>query len=362
MGLSRVRLGDLIAQRREKNPGLDVPSKGVTSEGFIDPKQPDADTHLYNVFYKGDFVFNPARMEINSIAFNDLYDVAICSSLYEVFYVTREDLLEPRYLNLFVKRDEFARRCSYIGWGSAREYCRVGNISEIEIDLPPIEVQRKYVAIYEAMLANQRACERGLDDLKLTCDALYDKCKHEGAPTELSQLLTEVDNRNSCGDDLGAMGISLDHTFIESRAELKDVARYKLVEPGKLACNLIHVGRDAAYPIAKNDGQVTLMVSPDYFVFEPRGSSMGSYLMGWFSRNEVGRNGWFICDTDIRGRLNLGLFLGLRIPVPDDATVEAIAELREAYQTRSSINDRLKAQLKDICPILIRGSIEEASK
>ena len=37
-------------------------------------------------------------------------------------------------------------------------------------------------------------------------------------------------------------------------------------------------------------------------------------------------------------------------------------EIHEAYITRKEINEKLKAQIKDICPILIKGSIEEARK
>lgn len=81
MKLSKYLLGDLIQQRREKNSFDGLPICGVTRDGFIPPKQQDADTSLYNVFYKGDFVFNPARMELNSIVFNDTYDKAICSSM-----------------------------------------------------------------------------------------------------------------------------------------------------------------------------------------------------------------------------------------------------------------------------------------
>ena len=60
MKLNKYKLGSLIKQRREKNNNYNVPIKGVSKEGFIDPKQKDADTKLYNVFYKNDFVFNPA--------------------------------------------------------------------------------------------------------------------------------------------------------------------------------------------------------------------------------------------------------------------------------------------------------------
>ena len=83
---STYKLGELITQRREKNDGQgNYVICGVSREGLIPPKQIEADTSIYNMFYLNDFIFNPARMELNSIAFNDKYDKAICSSLYEVF-------------------------------------------------------------------------------------------------------------------------------------------------------------------------------------------------------------------------------------------------------------------------------------
>ena len=52
----------------------------------------------------------------------------------------------------------------------------------------------------------------------------------------------------------------------------------------------------------------------------------------------------------------------VRIPVPDIEIQQDIVNIFEAYNTRKDINEKLKAQIKDICPILIKGSIEEASK
>ena len=141
MKLIKYKLGDLIRQRRQKNDSTDLPICGVTRDGFIPPKQQDADMSLYNVFYLKDFVFNPARMELNAIVFNDRYEKAICSSLYEVFYVHRPEVILPEYLALLVKQDWFTRYCKFMGSGSAREYCRVANISELEIEVPPIEFQ-----------------------------------------------------------------------------------------------------------------------------------------------------------------------------------------------------------------------------
>lgn len=151
MKSNKCKLGDIITQRREKNNEENLPICGVTREGFIPPKQKDADTSLYNVFYKKDFVFNPARMELNSIVYNNIYDKAICSSLYEVFYVSRPDIVLPEFLALIVKQNWFTRYCEFLGSGSAREYCRVANISQIEINYPSIEEQRKIIKGYKTI-------------------------------------------------------------------------------------------------------------------------------------------------------------------------------------------------------------------
>ena len=173
MELTKCKLCELITQRREKSDGTPLPICGVSKDGLIPPKQIDADTSIYNVFYRDDFIFNPARMELNSIAINDKYDRAICSSLYEVFYVHRTDLLLPHYLKLIVKQKWFTRYCEFLGQGSAREYCRFNNISEIEIEFPSIEEQKKIVEHYTA-LQNRIAIKKQINDnLEATAYALY---------------------------------------------------------------------------------------------------------------------------------------------------------------------------------------------
>ena len=173
MKLIKYKLGDLIRQRRQKNDSTDLPICGVTRDGFIPPKQQDADTSLYNVFYLKDFVFNPARMELNAIVFNDRYEKAICSSLYEVFYVHRPEVILPEYLALLVKQDWFTRYCKFMGSGSAREYCRVANISELEIEVPPIEFQAEMARDNQIIRDRIELKRRINDNLEATAQALY---------------------------------------------------------------------------------------------------------------------------------------------------------------------------------------------
>ena len=173
MELTKCKLGELITQRREKNDGSNLPICGVSKDGLIPPKQIDADTSIYNVFYRDDFIFNPARMELNSIAINDKYDRAICSSLYEVFFVHRTDLLLPHYLKLMVKQKWFTRYCEFLGQGSAREYCRFNNISEIEIKFPSVEEQQRIVDYYSSIQKRIALKKQINDNLEATALAIY---------------------------------------------------------------------------------------------------------------------------------------------------------------------------------------------
>lgn len=366
MALTRYRLGELIAQRREKYDGSQLPVRGVTRDGFIPPKQSVDDLHLYNMFYMNDFVFNPARMEINSIALNLHYEKAACSSLYEVFYVTRPDLIDPRYLNLFIKRDEFARLCSFIGWGSAREYCRVADISDIEIELPPIEVQRKYVAIYEAVCENQRCYEAGLEDLKLACDAELEQLMDTMSPAPITAFIDETDERNEGQYDLSNVrGISIEKKFIPTKAKMDGVSlsNYKVVHPREIAYVPVTSRNGGKITIAQNVTNDTFLISAAYLTLKcDETNLLPEYLMLFFTRSEFDRYARFNSWGSARETFDWAEMENVRIPIPSLDVQRSIADLFKAYNERKEINEKLKRQIRDLCPILIKGSLEEARK
>lgn len=227
MKLSKYLLGNLIQQRREKNSFEGLPICGVTRDGFIPPKQQDADTSLYNVFYKGDFVFNPARMELNSIVFNDTHDKAICSSLYEVFYVKRTDIVVPEFLALLVKQNWFTRYCEFLGSGSAREYCRVANISEIEIELPPIENQIE-IAHQHKTLVERIALKKHINDnLEAQAQAvLQDKIKSNGAETTVDNLINLFDSMRRPMSSLDRSGMERIYPYYGAASLMDYVDNY----------------------------------------------------------------------------------------------------------------------------------------
>ena len=194
----RKKLGDYITQRREKNTSDDLPICGVCREGLIPPKQQDADISLYNVFYKNDFIFNPARMELNSITLNTQHDKAICSSLYEIFYINDTSILLPEFLFVQLKTDNFIRFCEFQGQGSVREYCRFANISEYPVIVPDIKEQQKIVDTYNAITNRIRIKQKINENLEKTAQCLFEELTKDKENFE-TKTIEEISDAVICG-------------------------------------------------------------------------------------------------------------------------------------------------------------------
>lgn len=368
MALTKYKLGELIEQRREKYDNVsDLPIRGVSREGFIDAKQPGADLSLYNVFYYGDFVFNPARMELNSIAYNCIYDKAICSSLYEIFYVSRKDILLPEYLNMFVKRDEFARLCEFLGWGSAREYCRVSNLIDVEISLPDIEQQRKYVDVYLALQNNLAAYQSKVDELKTVCDGYIDKLKSDNEKFKIGDFIELSDVRNE-NDELGLdqlRGISTEKKFIETKADMLDVklTSYKIVNPNEFCYVADTSRRGDKIALAFNDSEENYLISSIYTVFKVKDENRLNphFLMMFFTQNDFNRYARFNSWGSARETFDWSEMCDVKIPIPPIDIQNSIASIYKSFIERQRIASQLKEHLNKLCPILIKGSLQTAN-
>ena len=365
MALTKYKLGELIEQRREKyNCEEKLPIRGVSREGFISPKQDGADLSIYNVYYRNDFVFNPARMELNSIALNLFWDKAICSSLYEIFYVTRTDIVLPEYLNMFIKRDEFARKCWFEAVGSARNYFRVGDLAEFEISLPPIDLQQKYVDIYNAMVSNQECYERGLEDLKLTCDAYIENLRRQIPCEEIGPYTTRQDIRNGENGTKNVMGVSTSKEFREptSKVNRNELSNYKVVKPRQITFVQTTHNEKVFCNAFNNTDEDIVVTSVNEVFYTDESRLLPEYLVMFFNRTEFDRYARFHSWGSARETFTWNDLVKVRIPIADINIQKDISDIFTVYKERKDINEKLKAQIKDICPILIKGSIEEARK
>lgn len=374
MALTKYKLGKLLQLLDNRNVDLLYGSddvRGVNNLKELMPTKADIsgrDLRKFQIVNPGEFVFNHRTSRNGSkfsIAYNDTEKPVICTEDYVVFRVTEEAqrcILSARWLYIFFKRAEFDRYVITNSWGSSTEFFNWDDVCDIEIELPPFAIQQKYVDVYQAMLANQQSYEQGLEDLKVAFDSILDKEKHKAKMIAVGELLTEIDRRNDDGAIDDVKGININKQFMPTVANTTNVnlRRYKVVEKGQIAYSGMQTGRDKCIRIALQNSGQPIIVSPAYTVFEVnKNCVLPEYFMMWFSRSESDRRGWFMSDSSIRSNLDLDRFYETQIPVPSIDKQRAIVDIYKTYVERKSIGNRLKERIKNICPILIKGSLDE---
>lgn len=375
MGLTRIRLGDFIERSTQNNKELEYGTDlivGVNSQGvFAIPKgnTDGVDLKPYKIVNNGAFVYNPTRLELGSIAYRT-EGLCIVSHLYMVFYLTDEGkkIIDPMWLYIYFRRAEFCREVTFRNFGSQRPEFNFNDMSDIIVPLPDIGIQRKYVKIYNAMLANQQSYERGLEDLKLVCDAYIEELRKELSHRKLGNYISICENKN---DDLvygidDVRGVSIEKKFIDTKANMEGVSLkpYAIVKPDEFAYVTVTSRNGEKISLARNNSNEVYICSSSYIVFKVNDTRelLPEYLSMLFERSEFNRYSRFNSWGSARETFDWEEICEVRIPVPEIEIQHDIVNIFKVYNTRKDINEKLKAQIKDICPILIKGSIEEAIK
>ena len=186
-----------------------------------------------------------------SLAFNETTDTYIVSSTYVVFDIGRIDLLDADYLFMYFNRPEFDRYARFNSWGSARETFNWEDMCDIDIDLPPLPIQQKYVAIYKAMVANQQSYERGLGDLRLVCDGFIEDLRSHTVYSRLGEYieLVEATNQDLAYGIDDVRGVSIEKKFIETKADMTGVSLnpYYVIQPNGFFKNCYIAGAIYGY-------------------------------------------------------------------------------------------------------------------
>lgn len=271
MGLTKIRLGDYIERSTVNNSdlkyGIDFIA-GVNNQGiFTAPKgnTEGVDLKPYKIVNNGAFVYNPTRLDLGSIAYR-MEDLCIVSHLYMVFYLTEEGkkIIDPLWLFIYFRRSEFCREVTFRNFGSQRPEFNFSDMSDIIIHLPDIDIQRKFVAVYNAMLENQQSYERRLDDLKLVCDAYIEDLRRKMPCEAIGAYIEEFNQKNEIGLTLDSVrGIATSKEFIDTKANMDGVAldNYKIVEPGMIAFISDTSRRADKMSLALNQSEEAYLVS-----------------------------------------------------------------------------------------------------
>ena len=142
------RIGDIIEQVSQRNKRclvntvLSVNNKlGFINqdEQFEDRMVASEDTSNYKVVTKDDFAYNPARINVGSIARLKSYDKGIVSPMYICFKVT--DSIVPEYLESYFATNQFFKEMQKRLEGSVRLCLSFEGLCNIPVVIPNMDEQ-----------------------------------------------------------------------------------------------------------------------------------------------------------------------------------------------------------------------------
>ncbi len=373
MGLTKYKLGELIEHCDDRN------SDGVYSlenvkgisikKEFIETKADMAGVSLtpYILVRPDSFAYvtvTSRNGEKITLAHNTSNDTYIVSSSYEVFRVNRNDLLLSDYLFVFFNRPEFDRYSRFNSWGSARETFSWEDFCDIDITLPSIDQQRKYVDVYMALQKNLAAYQSKVEELKLVCDGYLDRLKVESEKLRIGEFIEQCDERNSDNiyglDNL--VGISTEKKFIDTKADMNGVSldSYKVVRKNVFVYVPDTSRRGDKMALALNTEEKPLLISSIYTTFRCKDENRltPEYLFMYFSRPEFDRYARFNSWGSAREVFTMDDMNNVAIPIPDISVQREIVNIHRCYIERQRIAAQLKDQLNKLCPILIKGSLQ----
>ncbi len=150
-----VPMGQIISRAREKGKSnreiktvYSVSNMHglVKAEDFRDNTIHSEDTSNYTIVRQGMFAYNPARLNIGSIAFLKTDADGLVSPMYVVFSVN-EEIATKEYIDFFIKSSYCMNKINSLTEEGARFRFDFERWDLIEVPIPSIDVQTKIVDI-----------------------------------------------------------------------------------------------------------------------------------------------------------------------------------------------------------------------
>lgn len=367
----KVFLGEYINELNDRNTAEELDASAVrgisTNKEFIDTKADLNGVKLftYKIVKPEGFAFvadTSRRGDKMSLAFNTSDERYLVSPISTVYEVSNCEALLPEYLYLQFKRPEFDRYARFNSWGSARETFDWEDMCRVKIPLPPIEVQRAYVAVYKGLTALIEENEALLRSLETTAQACVAECREKWPMVVLGGYINELNDRNTAEElDANAVrGISTNKEFIETKADLHGVklSAYKIVNPETFAFVADTSRRGDKMSLAFNTSDERYLVSSISTVYEVsnRKELLPEYLYLQFKRPEFDRYARFNSWGSARETFNWEDMCRVKIPQPPIEVQRAIVALYHCAEEARRIASEAKEQLAQVCPAMIQGA------
>lgn len=364
--MSFKRLGDYIQLVDNRNKDLKVKNLlGVSiQKKFIQSiaNTTNTDMSVYRIIKKNQFAFSPVTSrngEKITIALLKEEKEAILSPAYQVFEVIDETEVLPEYIFIWFNRSEFDRYTRFNSWGSARETFNWDDLCNVQMPIPDIGEQRKYVALYKGLLTNQKTYENSFVDLQLICDTYIEDLIKKEPLKELRPFIKSIDTRNKDGSVKLFQGVSNNKHFMTPKQIGKNIFSAKVVKKGQFAYNRATTRNGEKISIAYRT-EDTCCVSSAYQVFEiaKKDELLPEFLLMFFKRTEFDRYARFKSEGSAHEFFDFENMCRVKLPIPSIEKQEAIVTIYHTLETRKRINEQLKDSIKPLCPVLMKGVVE----
>ncbi|SMN15880.1 Type I restriction-modification system, specificity subunit S [uncultured Candidatus Thioglobus sp.] len=365
--MSYKRLGDYIQLVDKRNTDLAVTNLlGINiTKNFMPSVANVSGTNLskYKVIKKGQFATNLMhvnRDEVLPVALYTDEKLALVSPAYKTFEVIDVNELLPEFLMMEFQRPEFDRKAWTYCDSSIRGGLEWDRLCDMRLPIPNIKEQEKYVALYKGLLNNQKVYENSLDDLQLICDTYIEDLIKTDKLSLLKPHISQIDTRNKEEKIKVFQGISNKKHFITPKQIGVNISNAKVVKKGQFAYNRATTRNGEKISIAYRTGE-TCAVSAAYSVFKiiDETKLLPEFLLLWFTRSEFDRYARFKSEGSAHEFFDWDNMCKVKIPIPDIKIQEAIVTIYHALKTRKKINTQLKDSIKPLCPVLMRGVVEE---
>ena len=177
------RLGDYIIECRKKNiDGIYSKVMGLsTQKEFREPNSRvnKDELHGYKITEHNSFAYVPTTdtWKVFACALNK-NEAIVVSPIYCVFKLKDNKTYVPDFLSIYFKRKEFDRYVRFNSWGSARENFNFDDLCDVQIPLPPIQIQQKIVDLYNCYEECKRIANEAREKISNLCPALVQKAAH----------------------------------------------------------------------------------------------------------------------------------------------------------------------------------------
>ena len=335
----------------------------------------DIDCRQYIIVPPRSFAYNPARINVGSIGYQNIGKEVIVSSLYEVFQTNDE--VDDTFLWQWFHTDVFHKMVLNVQEGGVRQYFFYDKLKECTIYLPSQDEQKKIAECLEAEDRIISAQEQKVKSLKAHKKGLMQQLFPQPGTTtpalrfpgftgewqvkKLNEVFSRVMRKNA-ENNQNVLTISAQYglisqlEFFKKSVASSDVTGYYLLHKGEFAYNKSSSqGRPvgAIKPLRLYDKGV---VSTLYICFKCNNPEEINFWEQYFDAGILDREILSIAQEGARnhGLLNIptGDFFGLSIILPTFPEMKKIAEclssLDEVITAEDKALEALKAHKKGL--------------